>query len=130
MPLHTPLRGIGASPDCMRCGAVRCSSVAKQSHEPKVHVLLDMAVKQRKARLVGDQIDRGASKCGNDHRVLLDAGGGLAVELDKLKQVPVEMQRMRIVAPIVKQQAIATSPMEHEFAFVRIFFAVDETVID
>src|SRR5580700_4143293 len=78
------------------------SSVTKQRHETEVHVLLDMAVKQSQAWLVGDQIHRGASKCGNDHRVFLDAGSRLAVEFDELEQVPVDMQRMRIVAAVVK----------------------------
>src|ERR1700683_4566725 len=103
-----------------------CSGVAKQSHEHIVPVLLDMAGEKPQARLVGDQIHCGASKCGNDRRVLLDAGRGLAVELDKLKQVPVEMQRMRIVTPTVKHQTITSSVMEHEFPFTRILFAVDE----
>ncbi len=39
-----------------------CSGVAKQRHETKVHVLLDIAMKQRQARLVGDHIHGGASK--------------------------------------------------------------------
>src|SRR5580698_3932409 len=67
------------------------SGVAKQRHETKIHVLLDMAVKQRQARLVGDQIHRGAPKCGNDHGVLPDASGRFAVEFDELEQVPVDM---------------------------------------
>src|ERR1700722_8160419 len=93
------LRRIAASP---ALHTMPCSGVAKQCPEPKVHVLLDMAVKQREARLVGDQIHRGASKCGNDHRILLDAGSWLAVELDKLEQVPVHVQGGRIVTAIVK----------------------------
>ena len=64
-----------------------CSGIAKRRHETKVHVLLDMAVKQREARLVGDQIHSGAPKRGNDYRILHDAGSGLAVEFDKLEQV-------------------------------------------
>src|SRR6202034_3578070 len=106
------------------------SDVAKQRHETKVHVLLDMAVKQRQARLVGDQIHRGASKCGHDHGIFLDAGSRLAVELDKLEQVPVHMQGVRIVTAIVKHQPVAASLSEHEFPFMRIFLAVDEPVID
>ena len=107
-----------------------CSGVAKQRHETKVHVLLDMAVKQREARLVSDQIHCGASKCGNDHRIFLDAGSGLAVELDELEQVPVHVQGVRIVTAIVKHQPVAASLPEHEFPFMRIFLAVDEPVID
>src|ERR1700733_7713042 len=103
--------------------AMRRSSVAKQCHETKVHVLLHMAVKQRQSRLVSDQIHCSASKCGNNHRVLLNAGSGLAVELDELEQVPVHVQGMGIVGAIVKHQPVAASLPEQEFAFMRIFFA-------
>jgi hypothetical protein len=87
-------------------------------------------VKESQAWLIGDQIPRGASKCGNDHRILLDPGGGLVVELDKLEQVPVHVQRVRIVTAIVKHQPMAASLPQHEFPFVRILLAVDEPVID
>jgi hypothetical protein len=50
-------------------------------------VLLKMTVKQREAMLVGHQIHVGASKRRNDHRTLLDAGSGLAVEFDKLGKI-------------------------------------------
>src|SRR5580704_8176032 len=109
---------------------MRGLGVAKQCLETKVHVLLDMAVKQREARLVGDQIHGGASKRGNNHRILLDAGSRLAVELDKLEQVPVDVQGVRIVTAIVKHQPVATSLPKHEFPFMWIFLAVDEPVID
>src|ERR1700734_3426675 len=85
------------------------SCVPKQRHETKVHVLLDMAVKQRQARLIGDQIHRRAPKCRNDHRILPDTGGRLAVEFDELEQVPVDMQRVRIVAAIVEHQPVSAS---------------------
>src|ERR1700752_1530491 len=49
--------------------AMRCSDVAKQRHETKVHVLLHMAMEERQSRLVGDQIHGGASKRRNDHCV-------------------------------------------------------------
>src|ERR1700744_3698959 len=105
-------------------GWLRCSRVAKQGHETEVHVLLDMAVKQRQARLVGDQIHCGASKCGNDHRVFLDAGSLLTVEFNELEHVPMEVQRVRVVAAIVKHQPVAASLSEHKFPFMRILFTV------
>src|ERR1700727_3516296 len=101
--------------------ATRSSGVAKQRLETKVHVMLDMAVKQREAWVVGDQIHGGAAKCGNNHRILHDAGGGFAVEFDKLEYVSVHMQGVRIVAAIVKHQPIAASLPQDEFPLVRIF---------
>src|SRR5271168_2243120 len=89
-----------------------------------------MAVKQREARLVGHQIHRGPSKCGNDYCIFQDAGSRLAVELDEFEQVPVEVQRVRIVTAIAKYQPVAESLPEHEFPIMRIFLAVDEPVID
>src|ERR1700691_5796649 len=118
MPLNEcTIVGFAASP---ALHVMPCSNVAKQRHETKVHVLLDMAVKQRQARLVSDQIHCGASKCGNNHRILLDAGSGLAVELDELEQVPVHVQGVRIVTAIVKHQPVAASLSEQEFPFMRI----------
>ena len=73
------------------------SGVTKRRHETVFHVLLDMTVKQRGAGLVSHQTHRGASMAGNDHRVVLDAGGGLAVEIDKLERVPVHVQWVGIV---------------------------------
>ena len=93
-------------------------------------MLLDMAVKQREAGLAGDQIYRYASKCGNNYRILLNAGSRLAVDFDKLEQVPVNVHRVRIVAAIVKHQPIAISPVQEEFPIMRILFAIDQPVID
>src|SRR5580692_29136 len=92
--------------------------------------MLDMAVKQREAWLVRNQIHGGAPKCGNNHRILHDAAGGSAVELDKRKYVSVHMQGVIIISAIVKHQSIAASPPEHEFALVRIFLAVDQPMIE
>src|ERR1700723_2114593 len=89
-----------------------------------------MAVKQRKTWLVGDHIHGGATKCGNNHRILHDAGSGFAVEFDKLEYMSVHMQGVRIVAAIVKHQPIAASPPKHEFPLVRIFLTVDQPVIE
>lgn len=65
--------------------------VSKQRHKTKVHVLLDMAMEQSQAGLIGDEIDRCAAECGNDHRVLLHSGGRLAIDFDKFEHMPVDV---------------------------------------
>ena len=95
--------------------AVRYLGVAEQRFEAKIHVLLNMAVKQREARLIGDHIHGGASKCGNDYRVLHNTGGRLAIELDDLEQMPVHVHWVRIVSAIVKHEPVAPSLTKHEF---------------
>src|ERR1700722_9204255 len=106
------------------------SGVSKQRFEAKIHVLLDMTVKQRKAWLVGDELHRDPSERGNDHSVLHDPASGLAVDLNDLEQVPVNVYRVTVVTSIVKHQSVPLSLSKHEFALVRIFFPVDEPVVD
>src|SRR5271156_4948957 len=89
-----------------------------------------MAVKESEARLVGEQIHGGAAKCGDDDRILLDAGGGLAVELDELEQVAVHVQGVSIVTAIVKPQPVAAALPEDKFPLMRKFLAIDEPVTD
>jgi len=44
-------------------------------------VLLDVAVEEREAGLIGGEVDDGAAVVGDDYGVLVDAGGLLFVDL-------------------------------------------------
>ena len=49
--------------------------VAKQGHEARVHVVLLMAVEERVAGVVGDQVGFHYSSRFNNHHIFLDAAG-------------------------------------------------------
>ena len=94
--------------------------VAQQRLEAVIHVLLDMAVEQRQSRLVGGEVDAGASVGGHHDRVLDHARRGLAIDLGDLELVAMQMQRMRVVGAVVKRQPVARALLEHELLIVRI----------
>src|SRR6476469_5639739 len=61
---------------CEKCNTTAFPlQVAQQCLEAEIHVLLDMAVKQSKSRLVGGKVHAGAPVGGHHDRVLDHAGG-------------------------------------------------------
>ena len=55
------------------------SGVTEECFESVVHVLLDVAVEEGEAGLVGGEVDDGAAEVGDYYGVLDDAGGFLSV---------------------------------------------------
>ena len=64
------------------------SGVLHQSHETKVHVELLMAVKKRIPWILRREVYLDNLIGVDDHRVLQNAGAGLAVYLRQFKAVP------------------------------------------
>ena len=78
----------------------------KQRLEAVIHVLLDMAVKQGRSRLVGGKVHASAPKGGHHHRVLDDPRGGFAINLRDLESWwRLHMERMRIVGAVIETSA-------------------------
>jgi len=105
------------------------SGVAEEGLEAEVHMLLDVAVEEGGAGLVGDKINSGAAVEGHDDRILNNTAGGLAVEVHELEEVAVEMEGMGIVCAIAENEAMALAPLEDEFVLVGIFLAVDKPAV-
>ena len=57
-------------------------AVAKQRLEPVIHVLLDVAMEQRKSWLIRGKIHNGAAVVRHHHRILNNSGSLLAVDFD------------------------------------------------
>ena len=93
-------------------------------------MLLDVAVEQRQPRLIGGEVHAGASVDRHHDRVLDDARGRLAVDLGDLEQVPMQVQRMRIVGAVAKDEPVARALLEHELLIVRIRLAVDREAVE
>src|SRR6266404_4690316 len=58
---------------------IRSSRIVEERLEAKIHVLLNVAMKESEPGLVGDEVDCRASEEWHDDCVFHDAGGGLAV---------------------------------------------------
>lgn len=62
---------------------------AEEGFEAIVHVLLYVAVEERKTGLFCGEVDDGATVVGDDHRVLDEASHLLAIHLDQFPLVAV-----------------------------------------
>ena len=67
----------------------------------------------------------GAAVVGDDDRVLDDAGGGFAVDVDQLPQMAVHVQRVGVVGAVAEGEAVALAFVQHELILVRVGLAVD-----
>lgn len=90
------------------------SGVANQIHKPEIHVELRVTVKERKPWIVRHEIDLRGAEAAHQNHVLHDACNRLIAHFRDFKRVPVQVQRMKIAAVVVEQQAIALSGMDDQ----------------
>src|SRR5579872_1492235 len=113
-----PNRRTKARPDLadqMDCACVdmdhSCRSsdlrIVEKEHEAEVHVQLLVTVKQRHSGIVGHEVELDLLEAAEHHYILDHARRRLAADTHQLKTVPMQMQRMDIVAGIAEFQAIA-----------------------
>src|ERR1035438_7955837 len=68
------------------------SGVLQQRLEPVVHMVLDMAMKQRLPRLVGGKVHAHSAIRGSHHRVLDNARRCPSVDLRDLELMPMQVR--------------------------------------
>ena len=81
--------------------------IAEESFEAVVHVLLDVAMEESETRLIGSEVDDGATVVGHNHSVLDEAGGGFVVDRPNLPQVPMHVHGVRIIGAVAHHEAVA-----------------------
>src|SRR4051812_7502894 len=64
----------------------RASRVPEQRLESIIHVLLDMAMEERKPRLIRSKVDHRAPEIRHHHRIFHQPGRGLPVDLNHFPQ--------------------------------------------
>ncbi len=87
-------------------GVFSHSDVVEQRHKPEIHMELLMTVKQGQTRIVGYEVDLSFLVTSQHHHIFHDASSGLSCELRQLKTVPVEMDRMNVVAGVAHSEPI------------------------
>src|ERR1039457_3330157 len=117
-------------PIAPRIPARSASGILQQRLEPVVHVVLDMAMKQRRPWLVGGEVHAHPAIRGSDHRIFDDARRCLSVDLRDLELMPMQVQRMRIVRPVAEGQPVARALLQHELPVVRIRHAVHREQVE
>ena len=84
-------------------------SVTKQRFEAVVHMLLNMAMKQREAGLIGRKVHNGTPIIRNHNRILNNSGSFLSIDLSQFETVPVKMHGMSVVGTVAHNQPVARS---------------------
>ena len=85
--------------------------VIEERHESEVHVELLVTVEQRHARIVGHEIKGDFLVSAEHHYIFHDACGGFAHDVRKFEDMPVQVDRMQVVALIAHVHAVTTSFM-------------------
>src|SRR3984893_7700566 len=97
------------------------SGVAEECFEAVVHVLLDVAVEEGEAGLIGGEVDDGAPVVRDDYRVLDDAGGFLSVDLGQFPQVPVQVHGVGVVSAVTHDEPVARALLQYELLLMRVW---------
>src|SRR5437879_12474861 len=79
------------------------SGVTEERFEAVVHVLLDVAVEEGEAGLIGGEVDDGAAKVRDYYGVFDDAGGFLAVDLGELPSRSVQVHGVGVVGAVAHE---------------------------
>jgi hypothetical protein len=83
--------------------------VAKQRFEAVVHVLLNVAVKQGQARLVGYKVHYGATIIWNYYCIFYNAPGFGAVHFYQFELMAMQMEGVGVIRAVAKYQAVTSS---------------------
>ncbi len=81
--------------------------VLEQSHEPEIHMQLLMTVKQRKPRIVGDEIDFHFLIAAKHHYILHHAGSWLPGYSSQFETVAMKVDWMDVIACIPHAQPVS-----------------------
>ena len=89
-------------------------SITKEHHEAEIHVVLLMAVEQRKAWVVGGELNDGFSAGINEDRIFVDAadGHGRAGELGDGEEMTVQMDGMIVSAVVLEAQTVSLPALQ------------------
>lgn len=67
------------------------SRIVEQPHEPEIHVQCLMAMKERRTRIVGDEIHIDSAESGDNYGILHHASNLLAVDAHNFERVAVQV---------------------------------------
>src|SRR5271154_2610801 len=93
-------------------------------------MLLDVAMKEGKSRLISSKVNARTAIVRNNHSILDDSRGLNPIDLSKFKLMTMEMHRMRVVGPVAKDKAITCALLQDELLLVRIGLAVHQPGVE
>jgi len=104
--------------------------VLNQCLESEIHVQLHVAMEQRQSGMIRDEINLGIAESSDVHDIFHHTCRCFAADIDDLKIVPVEVERVAVAGLVVKDHAIAFAGLDHQRIGVRPRFPVDGPAIE
>ena len=91
-----------------------CLEIFDQPHEALILMVLMVAMKQRRTRVVGDEIDFRRSKSDHVERVFHQPRCRLVVDLGHLEGMPVKVDRVCVSAIVFHDEGVAFATFDRE----------------
>ena len=106
------------------------SGIAEQGLEAEIHMLLDVAMEEREAGLVGGEVDAGSTVVRDDDRILQDPRGLPAIDLGEFKLMAVKMHGMGVVGAIAEDEPVTRTLLEDKLLFVWVWLAIHKPRVE
>jgi hypothetical protein len=87
-------------------------NVFKKSHETEIHVEILMAMKQCESRVIGYKIDVNSAEAFDQDSVFENSGSFFSVDLCDLEIMPMQVERVHVVALVDESQSIAATLLD------------------
>jgi hypothetical protein len=104
--------------------------VFKQPHETEIHVEILMAVKQGESGVVGDKIDINTTEAFHENSVLEEARCFFSIDLCDLKIVPMQVERMHVVAFVDERESITATLVNLDRFTPIVRLAIDRPYVE
>ena len=89
-----------------------------------------MAVKQGEPGIVGDKIDINSTEAFHEHRVLKNAGCFFSMDLCDLEIVPMQVERVHIVALVDERESITAPLVNLDRLTLVVRLAIDRPYVE
>jgi hypothetical protein len=108
----------------------RASDILKESHEAEIHVEILVAVKQGEPGVIGYKIDINSAEALGEDGVFENSGRFFPMNFRDLEIMPVQVERMHVVAFVDESESIAATLMNLERLTLIVRLAIDRPHVE
>src|SRR5271157_3856409 len=105
-------------------------NVFKESHEAEIHVQILMTVKQGEPGVVGCKIDINSAEAFDQDGIFENSGRFLSMNFRDLEIMPMQVERMHVVALVDESESIAATLMNLDRLALIVRLAIDRPHVE
>jgi hypothetical protein len=106
------------------------SGILKESHEAEIHVEILVAVKQGEPGIIGYEIDINSAVALGEDGVFENSGRFFPMNFRDLEIVPVQVERMHVVALVDESESITATLMNLDRLALIVRLAIDRPHVE